>query len=69
MMPKDQSLMWDNDPFALPKTEATKLAVMEQLYRRLHSRGVLPDSDEAAKFSKGEPKTYKAWLGEKDASK
>lgn len=64
-MSESESLMWDNDPFALPKSADSKLAVMEAVYRRMLDRGVNPESEEAKRFSAGEPQTYADWLAKR----
>jgi len=64
-MSESESIMWDNDPFALPKTTESKLAVMEMVYRRMLDRGVKPESEEAKRFSAGEPQTYTDWLAKR----
>lgn len=62
MMSKEESLLWDNDPFALPKNDATKLAALSLEYRWMRGRGVDPASPESVLASKGNTPTYAAWL-------
>lgn len=62
MLTKAESIMWDNDPFAVPKTDESKNRVMGMVYLRMKSRGVDPKSQEAMRFSEGMPVSYANWL-------
>lgn len=64
-MTEQESLLWDNDPFALPKTDSSKRIVMTMVYSRMHSRGLDPESEEAKRMSDGMPVSYSVWLQSK----
>lgn len=65
MISKEQGVLWDNDPFALPKTSSTTSLVMTMVYGHMFSQGVERDSEEAKKASKDFPMSYGDWIDEK----
>lgn len=65
MMSKEDSVLWDNDPHSVPKTEESKLRVMHMVYDLWKHRGLKPDDPQAVDISKEYPITYAAWLATK----
>ena len=61
-MNESDSLLWDNDPAALPKTPEQRLQVMTMVYSHMQRRGVDPTSAEAMMDSPGFTMTYSDWL-------
>lgn len=69
MMSKADSLMWDNDPHALPKTKKSKLRAMSMTYSWWESRGLEVGTELEKLLSKGYPLAYGEWLAAKNAAK
>ena len=62
MMTEEDSIKWDNDPFALKKTEEVLYRRMIMCYNYLKSIKEPEDSQYAVKMSRGHPVSYAEWL-------
>ena len=69
MMNNEDGALWDNDPYAIPKTKKSKAMVMSMVYNRLLVAGVKTDSQEAKDYSEDMPMTYAEWVAERSQSK
>ena len=59
-----RDLLWDNDPFALKKSDAYWAGVANSLYTNMQKRGVKPDEFKQANYPDLKI-TYADWLKSK----
>ena len=68
-MTEDDSLMWDNDPFALPGAAQRAIIAEERFCRSLKEKGIKPGAPQLAEYTTEFRTHYSIWFEQSEKSK